>query len=190
MLSHKLHDLSIILARFREALGDRYLTEEDIYTAMCGAVLKSKKLRGAAGLKLTAARHHIRLQLHDLIAFTGIVRLELVHILLREFLRNLTGTRIGNGIKSLLRNLSGTQFCHHEIRIVDEIHIPVFFPFRILVQFLLITELLHVQGIRLEDQLAVHQRIDQNHNDCNNRHNREQSSDDSFKQIFLHSRVP
>ena len=47
MLSHKLHDLSIILARFREALGDRYLTEEDIYTAMCGAVLKSKKLRGA-----------------------------------------------------------------------------------------------------------------------------------------------
>ncbi|MBQ1853018.1 MAG: hypothetical protein II134_04210, partial [Lachnospiraceae bacterium] len=47
MLSHKLRDLSIILARFREALGDRYLTEEDIYTAMCGAVLKSKKLRGA-----------------------------------------------------------------------------------------------------------------------------------------------
>ena len=47
MLQHKLHDLSIILARFREALGDRYLTEEDIYTAMRDAVLKSKKLRGA-----------------------------------------------------------------------------------------------------------------------------------------------
>ena len=47
MLGHKLHDLSIILSGFRDALGDRYLTEEDIYSAMCDAVLKSKKLRGA-----------------------------------------------------------------------------------------------------------------------------------------------
>lgn len=46
ILKDKLHDLSVILARFRETLGDRFLTEEDIYSAMCGPVERSEKLRG------------------------------------------------------------------------------------------------------------------------------------------------
>ena len=47
VLKEKLSDLSIILTEFRNRLGDRFLTEEDIYTAMCPLTERSKKLKGA-----------------------------------------------------------------------------------------------------------------------------------------------
>ncbi len=47
VLKDKLSDLSIILTEFRNSLGDRFLTEEDIYTAMCPLAERSKKLKGA-----------------------------------------------------------------------------------------------------------------------------------------------
>lgn len=47
ILKGKLSDLSVVLSDFRELLGDRFLTEEDIYSAMCGPVERSVKLRGA-----------------------------------------------------------------------------------------------------------------------------------------------
>lgn len=47
ILRDKLSDLSVILADFRELLGDRFLTEEDVYSAMCKPVERSAKLRGA-----------------------------------------------------------------------------------------------------------------------------------------------
>ena len=45
VLKEKLSDLSIILREFRQDLGDRFLTEEDIYTAMCPLAERSAKLR-------------------------------------------------------------------------------------------------------------------------------------------------
>ena len=47
ILRDKLADLSLILSDFRSLLGTRFLTEEDIYSAMCAPVERSKKLRGA-----------------------------------------------------------------------------------------------------------------------------------------------
>lgn len=45
MLAHKLADLSAILSHFREVLGTKFLTEEDVYSAMCGPVERSEKLK-------------------------------------------------------------------------------------------------------------------------------------------------
>lgn len=47
ILKGKLSDLSVVLSDFRELLGNRFLTEEDIYSAMCGPVERSVKLRDA-----------------------------------------------------------------------------------------------------------------------------------------------
>lgn len=47
ILRDKLSDLSVVLSDFRDLLGDRYLTEEDVYSAMCVPVERSVKLRGA-----------------------------------------------------------------------------------------------------------------------------------------------
>ncbi len=47
MLSAKLSDFSLILKRFREALGTRFMTEEDVYSAMCEPIARSEKLRHA-----------------------------------------------------------------------------------------------------------------------------------------------
>lgn len=48
ILSGKLADLSLILKEFRKLLGDRFLTEEDVYSAMCGPVERSQKLKNSA----------------------------------------------------------------------------------------------------------------------------------------------
>ena len=47
ILSGKLNDLSVILKNFRELLGDRFLTEEDVYSAMCAPIERSEKLRNS-----------------------------------------------------------------------------------------------------------------------------------------------
>ena len=94
----------ILFGNIMNIIGEKKRFEVLSETLPYGDVTIRKELGGTAGFQLSAARHHVRLKFHNLIALVGIDFFKLLDILLRQVLRNLTVTGIRGGIKCLLRD--------------------------------------------------------------------------------------